>query len=95
MRLAPVQTSAHQLFRALLSAEETGRAYAELAAIIESSARVQLGGPRAEIAVRELGRLRDLVEEMENDADDCRDRIIGAGYTPEQYEAWLERQAQR
>lgn len=95
MALSPVPTIAGPLFRALLSAEETGRAYAELASIIEHSARVQLGGPRAEIARRELARLVDLVAEMEDDADHCRDAIIEAGYTPEQYEAWLERQAQR
>lgn len=91
MMISPVRTTAHQLFRDLLSAEETARSYAELAAIIESSARVQLGGPRSEIARRELARLIDLAEEFENDADHRRDAIISAGYTPEQYEAWLTR----
>lgn len=56
--IGTVRTTAHQLFRNLLSAEETGRAYAELAAIIQHSARYQAGGPRAEIAVRELARGR-------------------------------------
>lgn len=75
--------------------QEVVDAYAELASIIEHSARYQAGGPRAEIARREHARLVELVAEMEDDADDCRDRILSAGYTPEQYEAWMTREASK
>lgn len=81
--------SAHQLFRNLDSAEASAHAYAELVALFEHSALI--ARPGAEIARRELDRLRELMEEHENDADDCRDRILSAGYTPEAYEAWLAR----
>lgn len=85
-------TTAGQLFRNLHAAEETAARYAELVALFEHSAIVQAGGPRSEIARREMARLVELVEEFENDADDRRDQILAAGHTPEQYEAWMARQ---
>lgn len=82
--------TAGQLFRNLYNSEKTGAAYAELVALVEHSARIQAGGDSTSYVVfrEELDRLRNALAEMEDDADDCRDKIIAAGYTPEQYEAW-------
>lgn len=76
----------HQLFRNLQSAEHTAHAYAELVALFEHSALITR--PGAEIARIELARLRETMEEHENDADDCRDRILSAGYSYADYDAW-------
>lgn len=78
--------SRSELFRALASAERSAHAYAELVALLEHSALI--ARPGAEIARHELDRLRNTMEEHENDADDCRDRILSAGYSPAEYDAW-------
>jgi len=86
------QPARAHLFRSLRSAEATAAGYAELVALIENSARIKAGGTNAVAGIfaAELNRIRDLAEEMDSDADDCRDRLLESGYTAEDYEAWLQ-----
>lgn len=83
--------TAHRLFSDLRSAEETADAYRNLAHVVDLLADAHPGSIRAEITLREAARLRELLDEHEADADDCRAAILAAGYTPEDYEGWVAR----
>lgn len=81
--------TAGQHFRDLFAAEQTAAGYQALVAILEAAKTPETYTP---IFAEELRRLVELVEEFENDADERRDAILEAGFTPEQYEAWMARQ---
>lgn len=85
--------TASRLFRDLYAAEQSAAGYAELVALLENSARMGLAADNVATGIfrTELDRLRSIVEEMENDADETRDAILALGFGPEQYEAWLAR----
>lgn len=77
------------LFQDLRSAEETAHAYRKLwAEALSLAAYADRGSVLRGVAEREAARFAEIMDEMEADADTCRQAIISAGWTAEDYEAW-------
>lgn len=88
-RTAPARA---YLFRKLRAAEQIATAYDELIAAIEAATPTfSLGGNTltANVFATETRRLRQILDEMETDAEHCREQLIEHGHTPEDYEEWL------
>lgn len=85
---------AHRLFADLLSAETTYENVAKLAGVLEAELRRAEEAHElryAETVRHELARYHERVAEHAEDAELCRQDVLAAGYTPDQYDAWAGR----
>lgn len=88
----------HRLFAELLSAETTYENVAKLAGVLEAELRRAEEAHElryAETVRHELSRFHDRVAEHAEDAELCRQNVLAAGYSPDEYDRWANRWAGR